>query len=91
MPRNKPVYAYDKNCTDFTTTGLKGDLMPIEAVYHEEKNGIAEITLRIPYDQYEKWKACQVGNIIKCEVPVRVPPVIENDQYADTVQVGTDS
>lgn len=87
MPRNHPVYAYPKDCTDFTTTGLVGDLMPIEATFTEEKNGVSEVVIKMPYDQYEKWKAAKVGNIIKCEVPVRVPPVIENDEYSGTVQI----
>lgn len=82
------VYVYDKDTTDTTTTGLVGDLKPILATFREEKNGISEVTLRIPYEQLEKWKACKPGNLIKCEVPVRVPPVIENDEYANTVQVG---
>ena len=87
MAKNHPVYVYPKDCTDFTTTGLVGDLMPIEGTFTEEKNGVSEVVIKMPYDQYEKWKACKVGNIIKCEVPVRVPPVIENDEYAGTVKI----
>lgn len=86
---NHPVYVYDANATDLTTTGLAGDLRPIEATFTEEKNGLAEVIIRIPYDKQGKWKhAAVVGNLIKCEVPVRMPPVIEDDEYADTVQVG---
>ena len=82
--QTKPVYVFDHDCDDFTTTGLVGDLKPISAVFQEEKNGISQVVLRIPYDQYERWKAAKVGNIIKAEVPVRLPPVIQNDEYADT-------
>ena len=89
MARNKPVYVYPKDCKDFSTTGLVGDLMPQEATFTEEKNGVSEVVIRMPYDKYEKWKACQPGNIIKCEVPVRVPPVIENDEYAGSVEIFT--
>lgn len=81
---NKPVYVYPKDCTDFSNNGLVGDLQPISAMFTEEKNGLCQVTIRLTYDQYEKWKACKVGNILKCEVPVRVPPVIQNDQYANT-------
>lgn len=81
------IYVYPHDCTDFTTTGLVGDLMPLEATFTEEKNGVSEVTIKMPYDQYKKWKACKVGNIIKCKVPVRVPPVINNDEYAGTVEV----
>ena len=87
MPRNHPVYVYPKDCTDFTTTGLVGDLMPIEGTFTEEKNGVSEVVIKMPYDQYEKWKAARIGTIIKCEVPVRVPPVIENDEYSGTVKM----
>lgn len=87
MAKKRPLYAYPHDCTDFTTTGLVGDLKPIEATFTEEKNGMSEVTIKMPYDEYEKWKACKIGNIIKAEVPVRVPPVIQNDEYAGTVQV----
>jgi len=83
------IYIYPANCDDFTTTGMVGDIKPIEATYTEEKNGLSEVTMRLTYDEYERWKAAKVGNYVKCEVPVRMPPVIENDQYANTVDVGT--
>jgi len=89
MAKNTPIFVFDKDCKDFTTTGLTGDLKPVEAVFTEEKNGISEIELKLTYDQYKKWQKCQVGNIVKCKVPVRMPPVIRNDEYADTVRVGT--
>lgn len=83
----KPVFVFPHNATDFTTTGLVGDLQPIEATFTEEKNGVSEVVIRMPYDALKKWKACKVGNILKCEVPIRVPPVIENDEYANSVKV----
>ena len=81
---NNPVYVYTRNNNDFTTTGLVGDLKPISAIFNEERNGICQLTLRLSYDEYEKWKQVGVGRIIKCKVPVRTPPVIQNDQYANT-------
>lgn len=87
MERNKPLYVYPQDCTDFTTTGIVGDLMPIEGTFTEEKNGVSEIVIRMPYDKYKKWKACKPGNIIKAEVPVRVSPAIQNDEYAGSVDV----
>lgn len=87
MDRNKPLYVYPHDCTDFRGTGLVGDLMPQEAIFNEEKNGVSEIVIKMPLDEYKKWKACEMGNIIKAEVPVRVPPVIDNDEYAGTVDV----
>lgn len=90
MAENRPVYVYDKGCTDFTTTGLVGDLKPILGTFYEEKNGLSQVTIRLPYDKYKRWKACKEGNILKCEVPVRIPPVISNDEYANTTQKYTE-
>ena len=87
MAENRPLYIYAHDCTDFSTTGLVGDIRPLEATFTEEKNGTAEVVMRIPYDEYSRWKAAKVGNLIQCEVPVRVPPVIEDDEYANTVQI----
>lgn len=87
MPKNKPIYVYPPDCTDFTTTGLVGDLMPLEGVYTEEKNGISEIVIKMPYDQFKKWQAVKKDCIIKAEIPVRVPPVINDDEYANSVPV----
>lgn len=88
MARNKPVYVYEADAFDVSDTGLVGDLKPIQATFREEKNGLCEIELRLPYDKLEKWKACQNGRLIQCEVPVRVPPVIQDDEYAGTVEIG---
>lgn len=88
MAENHPVFIYDKDCNDFTTTGMVGDIRPLEATYTEEKNGMAEVVMRIPYDEFQRWKAAKVGNYIKCEVPVRVPPAIDQDEYANTTKVG---
>lgn len=87
MAQNHPIYVYDQMCVDFTTTGLVGDLRPMEAVFTEEKNGESQVVIRMPYDQWNKWKAAKVGNILKCEVPVRVPPVIKNDTYATSTKI----
>lgn len=88
MAQNNGIYVFPHDCEDFTTTGLVGDLRPLEATFTEEKNGISEIEVKIPYDEYKRWQAAKVGNIIKCAVPVRIPPVIEDDEYANTVPIG---
>lgn len=81
-----PIYVYPPDCTDFDTTGLVGDLRPIEAVFTEEKNGQSELILRLPYDEYNKWKAAKAGCILKAKVPVRTPPVISDDEYATSTK-----
>lgn len=88
MAQNSHIYVFDKGTEDFSNTGLAGDLKPISAVFTEEKNGISEIEIRLTYDEYRRWKSASVGNYIVCSVPVRVPPVITNDEYANTVNVG---
>jgi len=87
MARNKPVYVYPHDCTDFSTTGLVGDLKPLSCEFTEEKNGISEVIIKMPHDQYKKYKAILNDAVIKCEVPVRVPPVINDDEYATSVKV----
>lgn len=87
MAEKSGIYVYAPNEKDFTTTGLAGDLQPLEAVFQEEKNGISQVRIRMPYDQYKKWQYCRRGNIIKCMVPVRVPPVVKDGEYATQVSV----
>lgn len=80
------IYVYPHDCTDFSTTGLCGDLQPIEAYFEEEKNGISQIEMTLQYDELGKWKEAKVGRYIGTMVPVRVVPAIENDSYSTTVQ-----
>lgn len=91
MAQKHRVFVYAQDCDDFSTTGLVGDLKPLEAVYREVKNGESELVIRLSYDEYERWKQAKVGNILKCEVPVRMPPVIADDEYANTTQVATNN
>ena len=81
------IYVYPHDCTDFTTTGLVGDLNPLEAVFSEVKNGNCQIVIKMPYDEYKRWKACAKGNIIRCAVPIRTPPVIDDDEYANSTEI----
>lgn len=80
------IFVYPHDCTDFSTTGLCGDLQPIEAYYEEEKNGISQIEMTLQYDELGKWKEAKVGRYISALVPVRVVPAIENDSYSTTIQ-----
>lgn len=82
---HNPVYIYEADSTDFSTTGICGDLLPKEAYFEEEKNGLSEVTMTLAYDKWGKWKEVQVGRYIKVAVPVRVPPQIVDGDYATTV------
>lgn len=81
------IYVYEHDCTNFTTTGLVGVLNPLECYFEEEKNGSSGLSITMHYDKDDRWKALKVGNIIKAEVPVRVPPVLANGEYLDTVDI----
>lgn len=90
MAENNPIYVYPPNCDNFNNTGLVGDLRPLDgSTFTEEKNGMSEVVIRLPYDQFQKWKAVQKDCIIKAKVPKRVPPVIQDDEYVTAVSVGT--
>ena len=80
------IFVYPHDCTDFSTTGLCGDLQPIEAYFEEEKNGISQIEMTLQYDELGKWKEVKVGRYIIAMVPVRVVPAIDNDSYSTTIQ-----
>lgn len=82
----EPVFVYAPDATDLSTTGLCGDLQPVECIYEEEKNGIAQVSMTLIYDALGKWKNVTVGSYIKCRVPVRVMPKIDDDAYASTVK-----
>lgn len=79
------VYVYAHDAVDITTTGLVGDLMPTKCLFEEEKNGKSVLTMSLQYDKWGKWKAVKNGNYIKAMVPVRVPPKIVNNKYAERV------
>lgn len=79
------VYVYNHDDVDITTTGLVGDLQPIDCIYTEEKNGESALSMRLCYDSLGKWKAVKPGCYIKAKVPVRVPPKIIDYKYSETL------
>lgn len=79
------VYVFDHDDVDIDTTGRVGDLQPTECTFFEEKNGESSLSLHLCYDPLNKWAAVKVGSYIKAQVPVRVPPRIVNDVYAEDI------
>ncbi len=75
------VYVFNYDDVDFDTTGLVGDLQPVECSFYEEKNGESNLSMRLCYDPLNKWAAVKVGSYIKAKVPVRVPPKITSNAY----------
>lgn len=79
------VYVFDRDDVELDTTGLVGDLQPLECMFHEEKNGESSLTMTLCYDELNKWAAVKVGSYIKAKVPVRVPPRIVDSVYTKDV------
>ncbi len=79
------VYVFNHDDVDITTTGLVGDLQPVECIFTEEKNGESGLSMTLCYDSLGKWRAVKPGCYIKAKVPVRVPPKIVNTVYSETL------
>lgn len=80
------IYVYAHDASEFVSTGLAGDLRPVSCYFEEEKNGMSQLTMQLHYDEYGKWQQVKVGRYIKAKVPVRTPPNIENNAYANMVE-----
>lgn len=83
------IYVYDKACEDFTNFGLVGALTPTECTFEEEANGLSEITLEHPLDDFGRFTALQRDNLLIAEVPVRTTPEIQNGAIVTSVEKWT--
>ncbi|MDO4549560.1 MAG: hypothetical protein Q4D04_15830, partial [Clostridia bacterium] len=83
------IYIYDKNADDLDNMGLVGALMPTDCIHEEEANGMSEITLEHPYDEWGKWAAFENERILSVPVPVRTCPEIEGGQIVTSVEKWT--
>lgn len=83
------IYVYDKACDDFTNFGLVGALTPTECTFEEEANGLSEITLEHPLDDFGRFAALQRDNLLIAEVPVRTTPEIQNGAIVTSVEKWT--
>lgn len=81
------IYIYDPKCEDFTNYGLVGALVPTSCIFEEEANGMSEITLEHPLDNFGRYRALTINNILKVEVPVRTTPEIQ--ESPDGITPGT--
>ena len=80
------IYVYDKSCEDFTNFGLCGALTPTSCVFEEEANGMSEITLEHPIDDFGRFNALTYDNLLVAEVPVRTTPEIDGHTIVTTVE-----
>ncbi|MDO4548824.1 MAG: phage tail spike protein, partial [Clostridia bacterium] len=84
------IYVYDKSGDDTSTTGLVGALVPVSCEHEEIGNGMSSVSLVHPYDEWDKWKALETGNILSVPVRVRTTPVIEGSgTYVTSVEKWT--
>lgn len=80
------IYVYPQNCDDFTNFGLVGALTPISCVFEEEANGMSEITLEHPIDDFGRYTALITNNLLVVDVPVRTTPEISGSRIVTSVE-----
>ena len=80
------IYLYESNATDLEGMGLVGALTPTECLFSEEANGLSEIRLTHPLDEWARYTQLAVGRILKVPVPVRSLPEIENGEIVSSVE-----
>jgi len=62
------ITIHQKNKTDFRNLGL-GALFPSLCTVKEELNGLFELELEHPYDEYGKWKSIENDRILFADTP----------------------
>lgn len=80
------IYVYDSKCDDFTNFGLVGALTPTSCVFEEEANGMSEITLVHPLDNFGRYTALVTNNLLIAEVPVRTTPEIDGGKIVTSIE-----
>lgn len=73
------IYVYSAKCEDFANFGLVGALTPTSCVFEEEANGMSEITMEHPIDDWGRYTQLVTNNILMVEVPVRTTPEIDDE------------
>ena len=80
------IYVYRSDCDDFTNFGLVGALTPTSCVFEEEANGMSEITMEHPIDDWGRYTQLVCNNLLVAEVPVRTTPGIKNSRVVTAVE-----
>lgn len=80
------IYVFDSRAEDLSTFGLVGALTPISCIFEEEANGLSELTLEHPIDDFGKFTALSRGNLLVADVPVRTAPEIDGEQIVTSVE-----
>lgn len=80
------VYIYEANEDDFSTIGICGTLLPKSCTFHEIANGMSSVRLEHPIDEMGRYACLQENRILKCDVPVRTTPEIENGAFVTRIE-----
>ena len=80
------VYVYQPGADDFSTMGLCGPLTPTRCEFTERRNGLSQLVLEHPIDEYGRWAQLAPGCVVKAEVPVRTTPEIDGTTLVTTVE-----
>lgn len=83
------IYVYNAFCEDFTNFGLVGALTPTSCYFEEEANGMSEITMEHPIDEFGRYTQLVNNNLLMVEVPVRTTPEIEDGAIVTSVEQWT--
>jgi len=77
------VYVYAPGAENFSTMGLCGALTPARCDFREQRNGLSQLTLDHPIDDYSRWALLAEGCVLRADVPVR--NVTEIDEHGNLV------
>lgn len=80
------IYVYRSDCDDFTNFGLVGALTPTSCVFEEEANGMSEITMKHPIDDWGRYTQLVCNNLLMVAVPVRTMPGIKGGRIVTSVE-----
>ena len=80
------VYVYAPGADDFDSMGLCGALTPSRYEFTEKRNGLSQLVLDHPIDNFGRWAVLLPGCVLKAEVPVRTTPEIDGTTLITTTE-----
>jgi len=83
------IYVYEADADDFSNIGLVGALTPTECRHEEVRNGLSQVTLTHPVDEWGRYAALIPDRILRVPIPVRTCPEIESGTVVRSFEVWT--
>ena len=80
------IYVYTAGETNFDSMGICGALTPKRCEFSEKRNGLSQIVMEHPIDDFGRWAMLVAGCILKVDVPVRTTPEIDGTSLVTTVE-----